>query len=758
VRIYQGDHGNLSYPNYLDLRAQTKTLQGFAAFSWPIPVALSDASARDGARADQVWSAAVSANYFDVLGVRVQHGRAFLPAEEQAAGSAPVVVLGDALWRTRFQADPGVVGRTVRINGRPFQVIGIARGEMPQPEALFAHQLWVPAVMCDQVGIGDRLANRKNSWLRTIGRLGDGRVLSELRAEMPVIARAIEAAAPEEARGLRFTPDWETRARLAGMPGARRMGWILQAVVAVVLGIACVNIANLQLARRSSRRREIATRMAIGAGRGRIVRQLLTESLLLTLCGGGLGLVAAQWGSRLLLALAPPLPAGMPLAVDVAPDQRVLAFGLLLSLAIGLVFGLATALGPSRDGLHALLKSGGLAARRARGFSPRRTLVGAQVALSAVLLVTALLFLESLGNANRIHLGFRPENRLALSVSPRMVRYTDAQAQRLHDEALRRLGELPGVVSASSTLMLPLSGGYLGDGYVWPEGDLEPSERGRPMVYFDRVGPGYFATMGATLLRGREFTEQDRVGASSVAVVNETFAARFWPGQPALGRRFRTSARGALVEVVGVVADGRYNRLGEDPQRHVYQPLLQASVASGFNVVLWTSDDPRGVAAAARAALQGLDPDVPVGPPQTLAEHLRMAFWGPRVGATLLGGFAALGIVLSAAGLYGVLSFVVSRSATEIGVRMALGAPPAGLLGLFVRRGLGMAAGGIVVGLALAAAAARAVSSHLYGVPAWNPVTFAGVAILLLAVTMAASYLPSRRAVKVDPARALRQD
>jgi predicted permease len=520
-----------------------------------------------------------------------------------------------------------------------------------------------------------------------------------------------------------------------------------------------VNIANLQLARLLSRRAEIATRMAIGASRGRIVRQLLTESVMLTVLGGGLGLLAAAWGSRVLLALAPPIPQGVPIAVDVTPDARVLAFVLLLSVAIGLVFGLATALGPARAGLHPLLSSRAVTPRGGGWLSPRQLLVGGQVALSAVLLVTAFLFLESLANASRIGLGFRPENRLSLAVRPVMVGYTETKARRLHDEARRRVGEVPGVVSASSTLMLPLSGGYLGDGYVWPEGDLEPSDHGRPMVYFDRVGPAYFSTMGATLLEGREFTEQDDQGSRPVAVVNQTFADRFWPGENALGRRFRTgSVSGPLVEIVGVVADGRYNSLGEDPQRHVYQPLAQGAVASGFFLVLHTAGDPRGVAAAARSTVRALDPDVPVTGVQTMTEHLRFVFWGPRVGAMLLGGFALVGVALSAAGLYGVLAFLVNRSVPEIAVRMALGASPASVLVLFLRRGLAMAGAGVVLGLGLSAAAARGVSSHLYTVPAWSPLTFAAVAALLVTVAFVASYLPSRRAVRVDPLRALRQE
>ena len=758
VRVFHGERGNLSYKNYRDLAAQSRALEGLAAFSWPNPVALVDPAV--GAGAEEIWSAAVSTNYFDVLGVRPQLGRTFRPEEERAVGAAPVVVLSDALWRRRFQADPGILGRVVRLSGHPFEVIGVAPPHMPQPDGLFVHELWVPVTMCVEVGFGERLTSRRQNWLRVIGRLRADATLAALRAEAPVIARAIEASAPEEARDLRFTVLLETSARLAGQPGARRLAWILQAFVALVLAIACVNLANLQLARSLARAREIATRMAIGAGRARIVRQFVTESVLLTVVGGLLGLAVAVWGGPLLLELAPPFPRAIPMALDATPDLRVVGFGLGVSLAVGIVFGAATALATLRAGLGPLLKTkGDLAARTGGWLSPRRLLVGGQVALSAVLLVAALLFLQSLANASRMALGFRTENRLSVSVSPGMQRYADDAIRRLHAEGLDRMRTLPGVESASSTIMLPLSGGYLGDGYVWPEGDDEPSERGRPMVFFDRVGTGYLATMGASLRRGREFTERDDRTAAAVAVVNETFASRFWPGQDALGKRFRTgSLTGPLVEIVGVVADGKYNSLGEDAQGHVYQPFLQGHAPSSFSFVLRTSGDTRGVATAARTALQQLDPSLPITSVRTLDDHLGYAFWGPRVGATLVGAFALLGLALSAAGLYGVLGFLVSRSVPEIGVRMALGAPPRSVLWLFLRRGLGLAGSGAALGLLIAGAVARTLSRHLYGVPAWNPAAFGGVAAVLMAVALVACYLPARRAVAIDPLRALRQD
>src|SRR5207247_5507011 len=327
-------------------------------------------------------------------------------------------------------------------------------------------------------------------------------------------------------------------------------------------------------------------------------------------------------------------------------------------------------------------------------------------------------------------LGFQPERRLVVAVNPGMQGYTEEQGMTVHEEALRRLSLLPGVIAVSSTAMLPLSGGYLGDGFVWPEGDTRHSDARRPMVFFDRVGPGYFGTMGATLLKGRDFTERDRQGSSLVAVVNETFARGFWPGEEAIGKRFRTNRPGApLIEIVGVVRDGKYNSLGEAAQRHVYLPFLQGYVPF-FTLVLKTAGDPGSIAGAARAELQKLEPALPITGINTMAEHLGFAFWGAEIGATLLGIFALIGLLLAAVGLYGVLAFVINRSIPEIGIRMALGASPGDVLRLFVRRGLTLSALGAFAGTLAAIVTTRVLRSYLYGVNPSNPATFASAAAL----------------------------
>jgi predicted permease len=382
--------------------------------------------------------------------------------------------------------------------------------------------------------------------------------------------------------------------------------------------------------------------------------------LLLALIGGALGLLSAIWGARSLLSLAPPAP--VPSTVDVMPDWWVVTLGSALSMMIGVVLGIVAAMSAGKAGLSSQLKSGMSLARPGRRWaSPRDLLVGGQVALSVVLLIAAGLFLESLRNARRLDLGFQSENRLTVAMNPGMQGYKEEQGIALQMEALRRFRLLPGVISASSTAMLPLSGGYLGDGFVWPEGDSQPSDAGRPMVFFDRVGPEYFATIGATLLAGREFTERDRKGSPQVAVVNETFARSFWPGEHVIGKRFRTSVDGPLIEIVGLVRDGKYNELGEAPQRHVYMAFLQGYTPF-FTLVLKSAGDPTSVAGAVRAELRNLDPALPITGLKTMAEHLGSAYWGAEFGAGLLSTFAMLGMALSAVGLYGVLAFVVNRS------------------------------------------------------------------------------------------------
>jgi predicted permease len=699
----------------------------------------------------------VSSNYFDVLRVRPQLGRTFLPEEDAAPGKAPVVVISDQLWRTRFHADPGILGRTVQINSHPFVVIGVAPANVPQPDGLFAHQLWVPVMMCGEVGIGNRIENRRQTWLRTIGRLKPDATPSQLQAEVKVIASQIESADPKNAHKLSFTAYRETDARFRDLPGVRQFGWILQGVALLVLAITCGNIVNLQLARALGRRKEIGIRLSIGAGRLRILRQLITENLLLALIGGALGLLSAIWGARILLSLTPPMP--VPMAADVTPDWRVVTLGSALSMMIGVLLGIVTAMSTAKDGLSSQLKSGMSLARPGRRWaSPRDLLVGGQVALSVVLLVAAGLFVESLRNGRRLDLGFQSEHRLTVQVNPGMQGYKEEQGAALHMEVLRRFRVLPGVISASSTSMLPLSGGYLGDGFVWPEGDSQPSDAGRPMVFFDRVGPGYFETMGATVLAGREFTERDRKGSPQVAVVNETFARSFWPGERVIGKRFRTNGvDGPLVEIVGLVRDGKYHALGEAPQRHVYMPFLQG-YSHFFTFVLKTAADPTSVAGAARAELRNLDPALPVTALKTMEEHLGFAYWGAEFGAGLLSTFAMLGLALSAVGLYGVLAFVVNRSIPEIGIRMALGASPSSVLRLFIQRGLMISIAGAFAGILVALVTTRALASYLYGVSPSNPAVFAAVAALLLAVASIACYLPSRRAATIEPLRALRHE
>lgn len=757
VRIYQHSFGNTSYPNYRDLQAQSQTLASLAAFSWPVPVALSVPGPGGATESEQVWGVVVSANYFDVLGVRPQLGRTFLAGEDATPGQPAALVLSDQLWRTRFRGDPDILGRAVRVNSHEFVIAGVAPPNVPQPDGIFAHQFWTPLTMGAEVGIGNRLANRRQTWLRMLGRLAPNATVPQLQAETKIIAGRLEAAEPRDARGLFFTSYRETDSRFRGMPGARQFGWFLQAVAALVLAIACANVINLLLARALGRTRELGVRLAIGASRGRILRQLITENLVLAGIGGALGLVSAIWGARLLLSLAPPIPG--PIGPDVRPDWRVFALGMALSAGIGVLLGVVVAFAAARSQVNSQLKTAASLSRPGRKWtSPRDILVAGQVALSVVLLIVAGLFLQSLRKARGLELGFEAEHRLTIGVSPMRAGYSEEKARALHAEALRRFESLPGVVSTSATIMLPLSGGYLGDGYVWPEGDDRTSESGRPMIYFDRVAPRYFETMGGALLQGREFTERDRAGGPPVAVVNQTFAKSFWPTENAVGKRFRANGpTRPLVEIVGIAPDGKYNSIGEAPQRHVFQPFAEG-FAPGFVFVLKTAGDAGSLAAAARAELRAIDPAVPITEVKTLQQHLGFAYWGPESGARLLSALAFVGLVLSTIGLYGMLAFVVRRSIPEIGIRMALGATPGSVQRIFIRRGVLISVAGSVAGIPLAFLATRAVAAYLFGVSPADATTFAAAPLLLLAVAAVACYLPSRKAATIDPLRALRHE
>ncbi|HVG29687.1 MAG TPA: ABC transporter permease [Pyrinomonadaceae bacterium] len=707
-----------------------------------------------GGANERVWGYLVSGNYFDVLGVRPALGRGFLPEEDQTPGSHPVAVLSYGCWQSRFGGDPSIVGRAASINNQQFTVVGVAPKGFIGTEIAYSPEIFVPFMMAKQIEPGNSwLESRTDDNLFVVGRLKDGVTKAQAEAALAALTNQLAREHPQEneGRGVRLLPPGlfipEIRDSVITFSA------VLMGVVGLVLLLACVNLANLLLARATERRKEMAIRLALGASRPRIVRQLLTESIVLSLAGGAFGLLIATWVNALVSAIK--LPTDIALVFDLRIDWRVLAFTLGVSLATGVVFSLLPALRSSNPDVVPALKDdtslGGF--RRSR---LRNALVVAQVALSLVLLVSAGLIVRGLQAAQAMHPGFNPQNAVALSFDLGLQGYDEQRGRAFQREIVERAKQVPGVRGVTLTDSLPLSINYNSTG-IYVEGRPAALNSDLPLATPFYAGLDYFKTLGVPV-RGRDFTAQEDKRESRVAVVNETFARKFWHGEDAVGKRFNFgSPSDPYWTVIGVAADGKYNTLGEEPKAVVYRPLLR-DYNSNVTLVARVEGDPQAALAALGRAVQSLDPTLPVYSPKTLTEHMSIPLFPARMAAIVLGSFGVLALVLAAIGIYGVMSYVVAGRTREIGLRMALGADRASVLRLIVGQGMTLAVVGLGVGLALAFAAARLLTSQLYGVSPSDPLTFAGVAALLAAVAFLACYLPARRATRVDPMIALRYE
>jgi len=757
--VYTSDYsgppfGASSYPDYLDFRAGTHAFEGLAAYGAK-PLLFTE-----GGESQRILAQLVSGNLFDVLGLRAAYGRTIL-RDEETPGQHAVVVLSDAFWRRRFGADPAVVGREVALNGKPYTVVGVGPPGFSGLLRGIGVDLFVPAVM-DRALTGDSLDSRGTRGLFLVGRLRAGARLEEAQAELAVVARRLHASFPDEWTNRRGEPRAvtvlpEDASRVLPMVRGPLTAFlaVLFAAVGLVLLIACTNVASLLLARANVRRREIALRLALGAGRGRLVRQMLTESVLLSGLAGLLGTGLAVAALRLIVAFQPPLPFSLALGLEL--DARVLLFTLGLSLATGIGFGLLPALRASGAGPAAALKARGDEAPRRRLLALRDALVVAQVTGSLVLLVGAGLFLRSLSRAQAIDPGFDPEQALVFSLDLAAQGYDEAGGAAFYSTLQQRLAEAPGVGAVSFSTYLPLTLG--GERRSFRAVGYEPGPGEDMEVASSFVGADYFATMRTTLARGRGFTVQDAPGGRLVVVVNEAFVRRYWPGRDGLGERLVLPWREGEVEleVVGIARDGKYASLGEEPTPYIFYPHRQL-YRSQMAVVVRTEGDPAAFTPEARRLVAGLDATLPVYEVKTLRAHLGTALFPARAAAALLGSTGALALVLAAIGLYGVLSYLVTLRTREIGVRMALGARRADVVRLVVGRGLGLAATGLALGLVLAASVTRFASFLLYGTSPLDPATFAGVVALLAFVAFLASWNPARRAASVEPVVALRED
>ncbi|MFI5005968.1 MAG: ABC transporter permease [Solirubrobacterales bacterium] len=739
----------VSYPNFTDWRREATSFEQLAA----MPNAVSEEFLLTGLHEPvSLHGSSVSANFFDLLGARPARGRSFRP-EEDHPGAPRVVVVSHGISERQLGGDAAAVGKTVTLNGTPFTIVGVMPAGFDYPSGA---ELWTPIVPSHPELVNDR----STGWLQIVGRLRPGVTSAAALAEMDGIVRRLAVAYEKsaEGRGAVVTPIVEdvlgkTRPALV----------ILMAAVAVVLLIACANVASLLLSQAAARRRETAIRLALGAGRGRILRQRLVETLILAALGAIAGLVCAAWGLGALLALA---PAEIPRLEGIAIDRRVLLFTLAISLLAALAAGLVPALHAARSPVEEALRDG---ARGALGglFNRRwrNTLVAAEAGLALIVLVGAGLLTRSFARLQDVPLGFDPKGTLTFGVSlPQWKYQTLPEQRRFFDSLLERVRALPGVEAAGAVQLRPLELGPIGiSAWVLREGQATKERETNPAVNYEVVTPGYFRAMGIPLRAGREFDERDTDGASPVVVVGESTARRLWPGEEPVGKRIAThgtpkekDGSWRWATVVGLVPDVRYRGL-TDVRLDLYVPFGQSPFPVQY-VVIRTTSDPAPLASAIRQAVSTLDKDLPITGVASLGAIVDGALGGPRFRAVLIAAFACLALLLAAVGIWGVVAWSVAQRTQEIGLRMALGARAPEVVRHVVAQGVVPALAGVAVGLVVAWACSRALRTLLFGIPPDDPSTFMAVAALLLLVATGASLLPARRAARLDPVAALREE
>ena len=725
--------------NFIDWRAQNTVFEAMAAMverSFNL-TGVGEPERFDGRR--------VSANLFDLLGVQPQLGRAFR-AEEDKPGSR-VVILSNGLWQHRFGGDPRVIGQAVSLNGESYTVIGVMPGSFQFPTR--RDQLWVPLAFDAK-----EAASRGNHFLEVIARMKPGVTLQQAQAEMSTIAARLAQQYPEE--NLRVG-SVVTALQEQVVGDIKPALLVLLGAVGFVLLIACANVANLLLARAAARQKEIALRLALGAGRSRLTRQFLTESVLLAVIGGAVGLLLSIAGLRVLKTF---IPDTISQAQAISIDAKVLVFTGLVALVTGIIFGLAPAMQVSHLDINDTLKEGGRdAAGGTRGNRIRALLVIGEIAVSFVLLMGAGLLINSFMHLRNLHPGFRANHLLTMKIPLSEVKYPDKERRSpFYAEVLRRVQALPGVQSAAVAGNLPLT--YDGDSMpIGIEGRTDPPPDQRPDVILRVVGPGYFSTMGIPLVRGRDFREQDKADSARVVIVSEKTARHFWPGENPIGKRLKpgsTNRNIPWIEIIGVVKDVRQNDFVSEPKMQMYMPYQQLNSFAPNALVVRTNVEPLSLAGAVRNAIWAVDKDQPVSNLRSMDEIVSEAVARQRFSMLLLGIFAALAMVLAAVGIYGVMSYSIAQRTREIGLRIALGAQKSDVLKMILRQGLRFVAAGLAIGLAASFALTRVMASLLFGISATDPATFVSISLMLIAVALLASYIPAVRAMKIDPMLALR--
>jgi predicted permease len=740
---------NMSIPDYRDFRVRNRSLASLMAYRVTV---MSFGQPGGSAR---VWGYLATGNYFDGLGVGAWRGRVFHAEDDGAPGSNPVVVLSYGCWERRFASDPAIVGKQVKINGLDFTILGVMPKGFYGTERFFLPEVWIPMSMEPQIEPGNNwleARQTRNSWI--LGRLKPGVSVKQAEQDLNLVARGIEREYPKLREG------WRVRLTTPGLVGDLLRGpvtgfsTILFAIAALVLLTACLNLAGLLVARASDRRREIAMRLALGAGRGRILRQLLTESLVLAVMGGISGLLLAVWLTRAIAAM--PLPVDISVNANFNMDGRVLAFAAGISLLASLLFGLAPALESVRQQLVPAIKNEPITGRL-RGWHLRDLLVTAQIALSVVLLLASVLVARSLRNALTLDIGFEPRHAASVGFDLGLAGYPEEPGREFQRSVLARVSQLPGVDSAGLTNSLPLSINVSRSGVaIVGKPAPRPGEMASAIVY--QTSPGYFRAMRTRLVAGRDFDERDQKGSTLVAIVNQTFANRLLPGEEAVGRRFTFGTSGRPKEIVGVVETGKYETLGEDPKPAVFLPLAQDYNTTTVVVARSARLGEEELARLLRQTVLEMDPSLALFSARSLESGLGYALFPAQVAALVIGAFGVLILVLAATGVYGVTAYAVARRTREIGIRMALGARPGRVLRLCLRRTALLLTVGTGLGALASLAVGQLLSSILYGASPRDPVAVATAILLMAFIALAASVAPARRAMRVDPATTLREE
>jgi predicted permease len=731
-----------SYPDYADLRARTRSLSGLLAYHEDF------VSLTGTGKPERIYAAYISADYFKVLGLKPILGRGLLPVEEEKPGTTPSVVISYALWQSHFGADRSIVGKTIQINRTLCTVVGVTPAGFQGCSTGLRTDLWASLVYR-----GEQIRERDNFWLDVLGRLKPGVNRRQAEEELNLQMQRIVEQFPNSHRGpnqITLNPLW--RSPYGANVYLYKSLPILLALAAVLLLLACANVANLLLVRNVTRRREVALRLSLGAGRWRLVRQLLVESLLLALAGGALAMVLTTWTAGTFAAFFP--PTSIPLTLNGHVDRTVLLATMALAILTATIFGILPALRTSGLAPIAALKeeagsmSGGPHKSRLSSL-----LVVAQIALSLLLLICAGLFTRSLQNAQRQDPGFDPNHVLLASYELEPVGYSEAQGIEFHRQVLSKLEALPGVDSVTVADFSPLSF-TLHTAYVDPDGYV-PQPRESMEIDRANVGPNYFRTMRISLIAGRDFTGQDGEKSQPVAIVNQEFCDRYWPGQDAIGKRI--NACGQWFTVVGVARNGKYRRLVYTPQPVIFLPLFQ-DYRDPVIIHARVSGDPQAYAAAVERTVHELNADLPVFGVTTLKSSMQLGSIFERLAGTFAGAFGLLALILAAVGIYGVIAYTTRQRTHEIAIRMALGAQRVSIFRLVLGQGLLLTLTGLAAGIAVSLALTSYLKSELFGVTSTDMLTYAAVALLLCLVSLIACYIPARRATKVEPMEALRYE